>query len=348
MPTRRPRLSALLVTAVLSALALTACSTDSTETADTEAAAPATDGSFPVTVEHAYGETTLDAEPERVASVAWANHEVPLALDVVPVGMDKATWGDDDGDGMLPWVEDKIAELGGEEPELFDSTDALPYEQIAGTEPDVILAAYSGITQEEYDQLSQIAPTIAYPDIPWGTTLDEMVNLNAAALGKPQEGEQLNADIDAEVGEAMAAHPELEGTNILWAFIDDSDFSQVGIYTADDPRHSFLVDAGLSTPEVVAEESDSAESFFTQVSAENPERFEDVDLMIMYGSDDEAANQQLLESYQADPLLSRIPAIAEGRVAFLGEDPLAASATPSPLSVPWGIDEYFGLLAEAL
>ena len=49
---------------------------------------------------------------KRIATVAWANHEVPLALGVVPVGMSEATWGDDDGDGVLPWVEEKLEELG--------------------------------------------------------------------------------------------------------------------------------------------------------------------------------------------------------------------------------------------
>lgn len=345
MRNRRPRLPAVLVSAALLLTGLSACNSNSTESTDTTGTA---DGQSSVTIEHAYGETTIEGTPERVATVAWGNHEVPLAFDIVPVGMDKATWGDDDGDGILPWVEDKFAELGAEEPALFDSTDALPYEQIAGTEPDVILAAYSGITQEEYDQLSQIAPTIAHPDLPWGTTLDEMIELNSTALGKRAEGEELSAELDAAVDAARAAHPQLEGTSILWTFIDDSDYSQVGFYTDDDPRHRFLLDAGLTSPAIVEEESDNASSFFTQVSAENPERFEDVDLLIMYGSGDDAANQELLESYQKDPLLSKIPAIAEGRVAFLGDGPLASAATPSPLSIPWGIDEYFGLLADAL
>lgn len=345
---RSRHLPAAIVSAALLVTGLSACSDAETDTSADTATDASASSKDQITVEHAYGETTLDAAPERVATVGWANHEVPLAHDIVPVGMDKATWGDDDGNGIMPWVEDKLAELGADEPVLFDTTDALPYEQIANTEPDVILASYSGITQEEYDQLSQIAPTIAYPDVAWGTTLDEMIEMNSAALGKQEEGEQLQEDLDAQVADALAAHPELEGTNVAWAFIDDSDFSQIGIYTADDPRHSFLVDAGMSTPTVVAEETETAEAFFSQVSAENPERFEDVDLMIMYGSSDDAANQELLESYQADPLLGRIPAIAEGRVAFLGDDPLAAAGNPSPLSIPWGIDEYFDTLAAAL
>ncbi|MBR7200502.1 hypothetical protein PS14A_26535, partial [Pseudomonas sp. 14A] len=65
--------------------------------------------------------------------------------------MSKATWGDDDDNGVLPWVEEKLDELGAETPVLFDETDGIDYEAVADTEPDVILAAYSGLTQEEYD-----------------------------------------------------------------------------------------------------------------------------------------------------------------------------------------------------
>ena len=55
---------------------------------------------FPVAIEHAFGSTTIARKPERVATVAWANHEVPLALGIVPVGFAAANFGDDDGDGL--------------------------------------------------------------------------------------------------------------------------------------------------------------------------------------------------------------------------------------------------------
>ena len=99
----------------------------------------------------------------------------PLALGVVPVGMSKAAWGDDDGDGVLPLVEDKLTELGAKTPVLFDEADGIDFEAVADTQPDVILAAYSGLTQEEYDKLSKIAPTVAYPDIPWATSYQDMI-----------------------------------------------------------------------------------------------------------------------------------------------------------------------------
>lgn len=306
-----------------------------------------TSSEFPVTIEHAFGESTIADKPERVATIAWSNHEVPLALGITPVGFEKATWGDDNGDGVLPWVDEKLRELGGEEVELFDATDSLPFEAIANTQPDVILAAYSGLTQEDYDQLSQIAPVVAYPEQPWGTTLEDQILMNAAALGMKDEGEELVAKLDGEVNAALDANPGLRGSAPVFAFFDESDLSQIGVYTALDPRMGFLLEAGLEQSSVLDGYADS-ESFYEQVSAENPEAFADVDFIITYGSEDDDANAALLNRLQEDPLLSRIPAIAAGKVVFLGEDPIAASATPSPLAVTWGVDEYFARLAEGL
>jgi iron complex transport system substrate-binding protein len=307
--------------------------------------ASAAQGTFPVTVEHAFGETTIDAQPERIATVAWANHEVPLALGVVPVGMSKATWGDDDGDGVLPWVEDQLEELGAETPVLFDETDGIDFEAVADTAPDVILAAYSGLTQEEYDTLSKIAPVVAYPDVAWGTSYEDMIRLNAAAIGLSAEGDALIDTLDGEVETALAAYPQLADAKVLFSFIDPADFSQVGFYTSLDTRPGFLTGLGLPEPSIVAEESAGSDLFYLTVSAEEADRFDDVDVFVTYGD----AGGSIVEDLQADPLLSKIPAIAAGRIAVLeNSTPLAASANPSPLSIGWGVDEYFALLADAL
>lgn len=350
---RTSRVLSILTAAAL-ATGLAACSSDATDSAATTDATGAevsaeTSGAFPVTVPHAFGETTIGEKPERVATVAWANHEVPLALGIVPVGMSKATWGDDDNDGVLPWVEDELAELGAETPVLFDETDSIPFEQVADTRPDVILAAYSGLTQEDYEQLSKIAPVIAYPDIPWGTSLDEMVEKDAAALGLADEGEQLNQDLDAEVDAALDEFPALRDKKVLFtSFGGESNQSSIGFYTTQDPRADFLADAGLGVPSAVAEASRDTSEFWVERSAEEPEAFEDVDLIVSYGSDDPAENEATLRSMQEDPLLGRIPAIRDGNVAFLGGGPLAAAANPSPLSIPWGIRDYFEILNGAL
>jgi iron complex transport system substrate-binding protein len=322
------------------AVCLSACATSAADTGTDRAG-----GAFPVTIEHAFGETTIDASPERVATVAWANHEVPLALGIVPVGMAKATWGDDDNDGVLPWDEDRLAELGAETPVLFDETDGIDFEAVADTQPDVILASYSGLTQEEYDTLSKIAPVVAYPETAWGTSYEDMIRLSSLALGLADEGDALIDDLHAEVDAALAEHPELADATVLFSFIDPNDLSQIGFYTSHDTRPGFLESIGLPTPAIVEQETAGTDGFYVTVSAEQADQFADVDVFVTYGD----ADGELIAAMQADPLLSQIPAIAEGRIAILeNSTPLAASANPSPLSIGWGIDEYFALLAAAL
>ncbi|TNL98466.1 iron-siderophore ABC transporter substrate-binding protein [Corynebacterium tapiri] len=334
--------------AASAALTLAACSGNEPAT-NTSAHNSSEQGALPTTIHHAFGETTIETAPERVAAVGWGNNEVPLALGITPVGMTKASFGDDDGDGILPWAEDKIAELGGETPVLFDETDGLPFEAIAGTKPDVILASYSGITEDDYKTLSKIAPVIAYPEKPWSTPLNTSIEMNSAALGKAEEGKKLTEDIHTDVDNALAKHPELKDANVLFtSFGATANNSTLGFYVTEDPRAGFLKDAGIGVPKVVEEASKDADTFWVERSTERPEDFADVDLIVSYGSNDPAENQKTLEGMQADPLLSKIPAIRDGHVAFLGEGPVAASASPSTLGTPWGVDKYFSILSEAL
>ena len=60
---------------------------------------------------------------------------------------------------------------------------------------------------------------------------------------------------------------------------------------------------------------------------------------ITYGTD------ELLTALQADPLLSEISAVKNGAVVLLdSSDDLAASSTPSILSIPYTIDRYLEVL----
>lgn len=333
---RTPRILGLAVAAV-AAIALSACAGPAADAPGKDAGASA-DGAFPVTIEHAYGKTVIPEKPERVATLAWANHEVPLALGIAPVGISKATWGDDDDNGVLPWTEEKLDELGADTPVLFDDATDIDYEAVADTDPDVILASYSGLTKEQYTTLSKIAPVVAFPKVAWGTSYEDMTLMNSEALGMKEEGEELVEKLHQRVDESLAAHPALKDKKVLFAYLDPNDLSQIGYYTAADTRPGFLHSIGLPMPAIVEENADSAE-FYLTASAEQAEKFDDVDLFVTYGTD------ALIPQLQADPLLSKIPAIAEGRIAILPDaTPVAAMANPSPLSIPWGIDDYFDIL----
>ncbi|AHD23441.1 iron-siderophore ABC transporter substrate-binding protein [Rhodococcus sp. D-6] len=337
---RSKRLLTIAAASVAVALGLTACgSSDSSDTADSGSAGS---GEYPITIEHALGTVTLDEKPERVATVNWANHEVPLALGVVPVGMAAANFGDDDGNGMLPWVEERLEELGAETPVLFDETDGIDFEAVSDTNPDVILAAYSGLTQEDYETLSEIAPVVAYPEAPWATSWRDMIELNSAGLGMAEEGEELVASLEQEIADAAAAHPELEGKATMFlTHVDTADLSQVSFYTANDTRAAFFEDLGLATPKSVADAS-TDDAFSKKVSAEQVDVFDDVQIIVTYG------DQALVDALEADPLLSQMPAVRNGSIVFLdGSGPLGTAANPTPLAISWVLSDYVQLLSDA-
>lgn len=336
-----PRVSRLagITAATLIPLTLAACSPSSPAQGS-----PASSGDWtPLTVEHALGTTTVDSQPERVATVNWANHEVPLALGVVPVGMAAANFGDDNDDGVLPWVEEKLRELDAETPVLFDETDGIDFEAVADTAPDVILAAYSGLTQEDYDTLSEIAPVVAYPETAWGTSWRDTIELNSAALGMADEGAELIAELEAEIADAVADHPRVEGASAMFlTHVDTSDLSEVSFYTTHDTRALFFEDIGLATPESVADASAGTDRFSLTHSAEQADAFDDVEIIVTYGGD------ELVRALEADPLLSQMPAVRNSAVVSLpGDSPLGTAANPTPLSISWVLDDYLSLLAEA-
>lgn len=335
---RASRLAALSAAALLVG-GLAACSSDSDSSPDE---AGASEDFSPITIEHAFGTTTIESKPERIATVNWANHEVPLALGVVPVGMAAANFGDDDGNGTLPWVEEKLEELGAETPVLLDETDGIDFEGVADTDPDVILAAYSGLTQEDYDTLSEIAPVVAFPEAPWATSWRDVIELNAAGMGMAEEGEELVASLEQEIADTVAEQPELEGRSAMFmTHVDTADLSEVSFYTPFDTRAAFFEDMGLTTPASVQEASADPEAFSGTVSAEQVDAFDDVDLIVTYG------DQSLVDALNADPLLSQIPAVKNGAIVLLPDTPLGTAANPTPLAISWVLEDYVAMLAEA-
>lgn len=330
------RTNALALPAALAALALAACS--STPDAPTESGA----AGEPIVIEHAFGETEVPAGVERVATVGASTEDALLALDVVPVIMPRIVWGSEES-GMYRWTEERIDELGAEPPALWDETDGIDFEAINAAEPELILAPYSGITQEDYETLSSIAPTVAFPESAWATPWRDTIRITGEALGRSDDADALLADLDQQIADAAAAHPELEGKTSMFTFITAADLGTIGYYAPDDARQAFLEELGLETAPSVVELSETVDGFYGQVSAEQADTFADVDMLFAYGDD------ALLTAMQADPLLSTIPAIARGSVVLLPDaTPQAAAVSPpTALSLPWALDDYAAQIAEA-
>ncbi|MCA9241305.1 MAG: ABC transporter substrate-binding protein, partial [Planctomycetales bacterium] len=124
----------------------------------TGAAVTVEGATFPVTIEHKYGSTTITEKPARIVTVGLTDQDAVLALGVTPVGT--TTWIGDYPGAVFPWAADRVQ---GELPEIVGDASALSFETIAALDPDVILALYTGITEDDYALLSAIAPTVAPP-----------------------------------------------------------------------------------------------------------------------------------------------------------------------------------------
>ena len=301
-----------------------------------------------ISIKHVYGTTEVPADATKVATVAWANQDVLLALGIMPLGFSKQTWGVTDGSGMLPWTKEKVDELtanGAAQPKLFDDDGGVKInpQAVNATKPEVILAVYSGMSKEEYETLSKIAPTVAYPKVAWGTPWRETIAINATAVGKKTEGDTLVADLEKQVADAVAKHPQIKGKAAAFCYTAEGDATKFGYYTTADPRTAFLSDLGMKVPASVEKTSkENASAFNVDISTENADSLNDFDLIVMYGTESDLA------AMQANSLLSQVRAIKNDAVAFVGNsDPMAASTNPGPLSIPWGIEKYVGLIATA-
>ncbi|MBP5979308.1 MAG: iron-siderophore ABC transporter substrate-binding protein [Halomonas sp.] len=296
---------------------------------------------YPLEIEHALGTTVLQEKPERIATVAWANHEVPLALGVVPVGFAAANFGAPNGDGLLPWVDAKLEELEVSPPALFDEGDGIDFEAVAASQPDVILAAYSGLSQADYTTLSQIAPVVAYSEGPWATDWRDMIRLNSAGMGMAEEGQALIERLDTQIADTAANHPELAGKTAMFVtHLDPTNLGRISFYTDNDARVRFFHDLGLTSPEVVKQNS-APGKFSGEISSELIDELNDVDILVTYGG------QALIDQLEAHPLTSRLPVVERGSIVLLDNSPLGTAANPTPMSISWLLDDYADLLSEA-
>ncbi|MGW8482380.1 iron-siderophore ABC transporter substrate-binding protein [Microbacterium sp. NPDC055903] len=337
---RTSRLLGLGAAAVL-ALGLTSCATASTGSGSDSGSDAAPEGTFPVTVEHALGETEIAAQPERVATIGWGNHDVALALGIAPVGVDDQTWSMDgsDGLGLYDWSLEAYEALGAEEPVIFSTADGTDFEAIADTTPDLILAGYSGVTEEDYATLTEIAPTVAYPDVAWLTPWREVIRIDSEALGLAEEGEALVSDLDQQIADATA-DAGFEGKKAAFFFMNAADLSTISIYGQGDSRTAFLADLGFDLPELAGD----VETFYQDITAENADQIADVDVIVSYGDGD-----ALLTALQADPLWSTLPAVQNGAVVTVGTgDAFSGAVTPTALSIPWMLEDYVALLSDAV
>ncbi|MBM7051537.1 MULTISPECIES: ABC transporter substrate-binding protein [unclassified Rothia (in: high G+C Gram-positive bacteria)] len=308
------------------------CSTGSTGGAPSSAE-KTEGGSY--TIKHAYGETTFDAVPQKIAIVQnWQNPDAVLALGVVPVGAPLVTWGNNENNST-PWFDAKLAELGGEEPTRYDETDGPNYTELAKLAPDAIFTPYGDMSQEIYNKLSAIAPVVPAPEGvgPWAASWQQTVEMAGKMLRKENEAAKLIEDTEKALIQKAAEYENFKGaTFIAGAF--DLEQNTFGAYTSIDARPRFFSLMGMELAPYIKENEGSADSFFVNVSAEVMDQVEADVVWAWVNTEDE------IEKVKSNDLFAQMPAIKNDAVVFEADKTfgLALSAT-SPLSLMWAVNE---------
>ncbi|MDP2711501.1 MAG: iron-siderophore ABC transporter substrate-binding protein [Solirubrobacteraceae bacterium] len=330
-PHRRRQLAAAVAAAVL-AVGLAACGSAGDDASPSAVAAD--QAAFPATIAHKYGTTTIPAEPKRVVTIGYTDHDYVLALGVTPVGV--RDWFGDRPNATWAWAQDA---LGDAKPEVLPSGE-LNFEQIASLRPDLILGVYSGIKRSDYTRLSKLAPTVTQTDaqIDYGMPWQDQLRITGRALGRSERAEELVTELEASFAKAREDHPEFDGASAVFAAF----YQGFAAYAGDDPRPRFLRALGLKTaPEI---DKRAGDSFFVDISNERLREI-DKDVVVMYGPT-RADREQVLDN----PLYKRLNAVKEGRDVYLdGEDDLTGALSfSSPLSIPYALAELVPRLAAAI
>ncbi len=330
------RPSRTLLPALAAATLVAGCGAGSEPTAGAAENSAGTEGAFPVSVEHTFGSTAIEEQPERVVVLGWNAQDVVYALGVTPVGMPSYPYGGGD-DGVLPW---NHAYFDPEQTTLLDTADGAPLEQIAALQPDVILAPYEGFDEGVYEDLSGIAPTVAYPGEPWTTPWREQTRMIGQALGMEEEAEELIADTEETVAGLAAEHPEFEGLDFAYTSLGAE---ALYLYLDSDPRVQLIEDLGFTVAPSVEElaAGTDAGTFYAQLSLEQaPE----IEADVLVGFTDGLTAQEALDS----DLYSSVPAIRRDAAVVLDDQEVAAAASSvSVLSIPFVLDRLVDGLADA-
>ncbi|AOS63557.1 iron-siderophore ABC transporter substrate-binding protein [Actinoalloteichus hymeniacidonis] len=294
-----------------------------------------------VTIQSALGDAEIPADPQRVVTLGQGSAETAIALGRIPVGVESYEWGSDET-GYLPWVHEAITEAGGELPTLFTGGEDIDFPAIVELAPDVILAPWSGITQEQFDILSDIAPTVAYPDLAWSTDWDEQIEIIGRALGMPDEAEELITTIDEQFAEAAASRPEY--ADVTFSYIYTNGPGTLGVFLPDEQRVAMVRNLGLTVDPIAESFPETEGTDSALIGLEQADQFGDSDLIFTFYSDPETREQ-----IEAQPLYGSIPAVERDSLVASDENPfVTASSMINPLTVPWAIDRYLPLIDDAI
>lgn len=337
---------------------------------------------FPAVVQHAWGTTRIETEPERVVVLGFSEQDTMASLGVRPVNV-RNFFGAANPWTSYPWLSD-FARGGGYEAlyfpirdpntgrtqELTDGPvldDGFPQatntpgrrqkevydlNAIRDLKPDLVLAMFSGMTLEDYQALQEIAPTIgmvSYPDyLEYYTSWQETTAALGKALGRPKAAAELAQDLTDRFLEFRNEHPEVFEASVALAAPGPN--GTVKVINPYAPLARFFSSSlRMEFPGRILQATSGKKfdpsMFAVDLPAGDLGMLDDVDTLVwVVGRDGGEAMEQL----KGSSAYKNLRAVRQDRVMELGPNEAEALYYNSPASLGWLLDRIEDRLAGTL
>lgn len=215
---------------------------------DDKSSGPVETAEFPVQIDHVFGSTAIAAAPRRVATIGYASHDVCIALGVAPVGVPQY---EERGFGTSLWFNKAVTSMNAAPPAQYRVGKDLPLDELESLKPDVILALNSGITREQYNELTKIAPVIAYPGQPFATDWRTTTGTIGTVLGKPEAAQVLIREVTDGIDKAKASYDDLPGSTFIYIGASTAPGADFEVYGPESSQVRILEEFGVEAAPVL-------------------------------------------------------------------------------------------------
>jgi iron complex transport system substrate-binding protein len=172
---------------------------------------------------------------------------------------------------------------------------------------------------------------------PYLTTWQQQLDLVGRALGREEQADELQAEVEQQFTAAAEAHPEFDGTEVAVGAYTSEGF---GAYVRGDTRVDFMEALGFTNEPAIQDLA--GESFFVSISEEQVPLL-DAPLTVVFPIFVEAS--QITDN----PLWQSLPSVQQGNALVLEDQTLSnAFSSGSALGTQYALANAVPLFAETL
>lgn len=317
----------MLLTLVL-AVGPAACGSVEDEGTDSASQSGSASSAFPVSIQHKFGTTEINAEPQRVVALGNGGTDdidALYALGVTPVAIAKDSFS---SDGVYPWLKDRIDT---KKTKLLDTLSGIDYEEIAALQPDLILATSDFTLDKDYKKLAAVAPTVGFATT-WGAqTWQEHVQVVGKALGKEDEAEKVIADTEDGIAKVKTDHPALDGKSYTLS-MGNTPAKIFTIASEDDFAAKLMSELGMGLAPAVTDIKTVSGSPTGELSFEQLDKL-DADLVIIAFT-----TPDLKKAFESSALVKNMSAVKDGDHLVTDAETVSQLRSPSVLGIPWALE----------